>query len=134
MQTLIEGGIALIIAIQSLGDWLIAPMKFFSYLGNEEFFLLVLPLLYWSVDSALGLRVAFILVTSNLFNHVGKLLFAGPRPYWVSSDVRALWSEISFGIRIARRGRCACSTSCSAPRACRTPWSTGRRITAVTMP
>lgn len=98
MQTLIEGGIALIIAIQSLGDWLIAPMKFFSYLGNEEFFLLVLPLLYWSVDSALGLRVAFILVTSNLFNHAGKLLFAGPRPYWVSSDVRALWSEISFGV------------------------------------
>ncbi|MBK9603359.1 MAG: hypothetical protein IPO36_16190 [Anaerolineales bacterium] len=56
MQTLIESGIAFIIALQSLGDWLIAPMQFFSYLGNEEFFLLVLPLLYWSVDSALGLR------------------------------------------------------------------------------
>ena len=98
MQTLIESGIAIIIAIQSMGDWLIAPMRFFSYLGNEEFFLLVLPLTYWSVDSALGLRVAFILVTSNLFNNVGKLIFAGPRPYWVSSHVRALWSsETSFG-------------------------------------
>jgi membrane-associated phospholipid phosphatase len=100
MQVLIESGIAFIIALQSaVGDWFIAPMRFFSYLGNEEFFLLILPLIYWSVDSALGLRVGFILVTSNLFNYVGKLIFAGPRPYWVSSHVRALWlTETSFGI------------------------------------
>jgi membrane-associated phospholipid phosphatase len=100
MQVLIASGIAFIIALQSaVGDWFIAPMRFFSYLGNEEFFLLVLPLIYWSVDSALGLRVGFILLTSNLFNNIGKLLFTGPRPYWVSSHVRALWlTETSFGI------------------------------------
>jgi membrane-associated phospholipid phosphatase len=100
MQVFIDSGIAFIIALQSaVGDWFIAPMRFFSYLGNEEFFLLILPLIYWSVDSALGLRVGLILVTSNLFNYVGKLIFAGPRPYWVSSHVRALWStETSFGI------------------------------------
>jgi membrane-associated phospholipid phosphatase len=100
MQVFIESGIAFIIALQSsVGDWFIIPMRFFSYLGNEEFFLLVLPLIYWSVDSALGLRVAFILVTSNLINFIGKLIFAGPRPYWVSSHIRALWStETTFGI------------------------------------
>jgi membrane-associated phospholipid phosphatase len=98
MQSLIDFGISLIVALQSTGDWLIAPMRFFSFLGNEEFFLLVLPLIYWSVDSALGLRVGVILVTSNVFNNVFKLLFAGPRPYWASSHVRALWAETSFGI------------------------------------
>jgi membrane-associated phospholipid phosphatase len=100
MQVFIESGIAFIIALQSsVGNWFIAPMRFFSYLGNEEFFLLILPLVYWSVDSALGLRVAFILVTSNLFNHIGKLIFAGPRPYWLSSHVRALWlTETGFGV------------------------------------
>jgi membrane-associated phospholipid phosphatase len=98
MQSLIDFGISLIVALQSAGDWLIAPMRFFSFLGNEEFFLLVLPLIYWSVDSALGLRVGVILVTSNVFNNVFKLLFAGPRPYWASSHVRALWAETSFGI------------------------------------
>lgn len=98
MQTLIDGGIAFIIALQGAGDWLIAPMRFLSYLGNEEFFLLILPMIYWSVDSALGLRMAFILVTSNLFNSICKYLFAGSRPYWVSSHVRALWTtETSFG-------------------------------------
>lgn len=98
MQTLIDGGIAFIIGLQGLGDWLTLPMRFFSYLGTEDFFFLVLPLIYWSVDSALGLRVGFILVTSSMFNYMGKALFAGPRPYWVSSHVRALWPETSFGI------------------------------------
>jgi membrane-associated phospholipid phosphatase len=100
MQVFFESGIAFIISLQSaMGDWLITPMRFFSYLGNEEFFLLVLPLIYWSVDSTLGLRIGFILVTSNLFNYMGKLFFAGPRPYWLSSHVRALWlTETSFGV------------------------------------
>lgn len=97
MQTLIDGGIAIVIALQSIGDWWIVPMRFFSQLGTEEFFFLVLPLLYWSVDPVLGLRVGLILTTSNIFNYVAKLLFAGPRPYWVSSHVRALWIETTFG-------------------------------------
>lgn len=98
MQTLIDGGIALIIALQGTGDWLIAPMKFFSQLGTEDFFFLVLPLIYWSIDSMLGLQVGMILVTSSMFNYVGKIIFAGPRPYWVSSHVRALWTETTFGV------------------------------------
>jgi membrane-associated phospholipid phosphatase len=97
MQNLIESGIALVISLQNAGDWLIAPMRFFSQLGTEDFFFLVLPLIYWSIDSALGLRVGMILVTSSMLNYIGKILFAGPRPYWVSSDVRALWVETSFG-------------------------------------
>lgn len=98
MQNLIEIGIGFIIALQRAGDWLILPMRFFSWLGTEEFFFLVLPLIYWCVDSALGLRVGLILITSNVFNYAGKLLFIGPRPYWVSSHVRGLWTETSFGI------------------------------------
>lgn len=61
MQTLLDGGIAFVIALQGLGDWLIAPMRFFSQLGSENFFFIVLPLIYWSMDAALGLRIAFIL-------------------------------------------------------------------------
>jgi membrane-associated phospholipid phosphatase len=98
MQTLIQFGISFIIALQSIGDWPIPLMRFFSYLGTEDFFFLVLPLVYWCVDSALGLRIGFILVTSIMFNFVGKLLFASPRPYWVSSHVRALWPETTFGL------------------------------------
>jgi membrane-associated phospholipid phosphatase len=98
MQTLIENGIAIVIAIQGMGDWLVVPMQFFSNLGTEDFFFLVLPLIYWCIDASLGLRVGFILVTSDVFNYTFKLIFAGPRPYWASSHVKALWPETSFGI------------------------------------
>ena len=98
MQTLIDNGIAFIVALQGMGDWLIFPMQLFSNLGTEEFYFLVLPLIYWCIDSALGLRVGLILVTSNILNGMGKVLLAGPRPYWVSSHARALWPETSFGI------------------------------------
>lgn len=97
MQVWIDSGIEIIIAIQSLGAWLTVPMQFFSQLGTEDFFFLVLPLIYWSIDARLGLRVGLILATSSVFNYAGKLLFAGPRPYWVSSHVQALWPETTFG-------------------------------------
>ncbi len=98
MQTLIQFGISFIVALQGLGDWLLPPMRLFSNLGTENFFFLVLPLAYWCVDASLGLRIGFILITSNMFNNMGKLLFAGPRPYWVSAHVRAFWPETTFGI------------------------------------
>lgn len=98
MQTLLENGVAFIIALQRAGDWMILPMRLFSYLGTEEFFFLVLPLIYWCIDAGLGLRVGLILVTSNMINFVGKQALAGPRPYWYSSHVRGLWVETSFGV------------------------------------
>lgn len=98
MQSLIEFGIAFILNLQSLGDGLIPLMRFFSQLGTVEFFLVFLPLIYWSIDAALGARVGLILMTGDLFNYVGKLFFAGPRPYWVDARVRGLWVETSFGI------------------------------------
>jgi membrane-associated phospholipid phosphatase len=98
MQPLIDISIAIIIAIQGMGEWLIAPMEFLSNLGTENFFFIVLPLIYWCIDSALGLRVGFILTISGTVNYVAKLLFAGPRPYWVSSHVKGLWPEATFGL------------------------------------
>lgn len=97
-MNLTTDGINLIVAIQSLGGWLQTPMQFFTFLGSENFFFLVLPLIYWSVDARLGLRVALILITSNSLNSIFKLAFASPRPYWVSTQVNPLTAETSFGI------------------------------------
>jgi membrane-associated phospholipid phosphatase len=97
MDTLVENGIDWIIAIQSLGSWLEPPMEFFTFLGYENFFFLVLPLVYWSIDAGLGLRIAFILTTSNYLNAIVKMLFTAPRPYWVSTEVEPLSVETTFG-------------------------------------
>jgi membrane-associated phospholipid phosphatase len=98
MQTILDFGVRLIVALQGLGDWLSLPMKFFSFLGTEDFFLLVLPLLYWCVDSMLGIRVTVILMLSTSLNCFFKLAFHGVRPYWYSLSVKGLAVETSFGV------------------------------------
>lgn len=93
-----DNGVAFIITVQNLGIWLETPMRFFTFLGTQNFFILILPILYWCVDSSLGLRIGLILLLSGGSNEILKLAFHGPRPYWVSAQVRALSSETSFGI------------------------------------
>lgn len=98
MELLIQNGIDWILMIQGQGAWLEGPMRFFSFLGSEEFFLLALPALYWSIHSGLGLRVGLMLLTSNSINHIFKVALGGPRPYWVSERVLPLAAETSFGV------------------------------------
>lgn len=93
----IVNGIDWVVTVQSLGSWLETPMHLLSYLGSEDFFFLVLPLVYWSIDSRVGLQIALVLSTSSILNSIFKLGYADPRPYWVSEQVRALAAESSFG-------------------------------------
>lgn len=97
MQSVLDVGLRIVVALQGLGDWLISPMNFFSFLGSEDFFMLVLPILYWCVDSPLGIRVAIILLLNTNLNAALKMAFHGPRPYWYSPSVHALVTETSFG-------------------------------------
>jgi membrane-associated phospholipid phosphatase len=98
MQPIFDFGIRLIIAFQGLGTWLELPMKIFSFLGTEEFFMVVLPIIFWCIDTDLGIRVAFILMFSNGINDAFKMALQGPRPYWLSPKVQGMATEISFGV------------------------------------
>jgi len=89
-------GIEVIRALQSVG-WLEAPMRFFTFLGSENFFLFGLPVVYWCLDAGLGMRIGFILLFSDAFNGIFKLALQSPRPYWVDPQVKALASETTFG-------------------------------------
>lgn len=97
MELILQNGIALIVALQALGDWLIVPMRFFSFLGSQEFLLLMLPVVYWSINASLGARIGAILLITGGLNDVFKLVFHGPRPYWFSAEVKAYAFEPSFG-------------------------------------
>lgn len=95
---LIHNNLPIVLFFQSLGEWLTTPMKSFTFLGQEEFFLLFMPFLYWCLDVRLGLRMGVILMLSNGVNAILKVGFHSPRPYWQSTQVRALVSESSFGM------------------------------------
>jgi membrane-associated phospholipid phosphatase len=97
MEALWNIEIAITLFFQQIGGWLALPMKAFSFLGQEQFFLVIIPALYWCFDSVLGLRVGVMLTLSyNLFGFF-KIIFHSPRPYWVSNKVHAYLSESSFG-------------------------------------
>lgn len=98
MDILQELEIQFTLFLQSLGTWLADPMRFFSMLGYEEFFMLVMPSIFWCFDAALGIRMAVMLLVCNASNNMFKLAFHTPRPYWVSTQVQAYTTETGFGL------------------------------------
>jgi membrane-associated phospholipid phosphatase len=97
MQPILDLGIKLILVLQSMGIWLILPMKIFSFLGTEDFFLIIAPVVYWCIDAQLGFRLGIYLMISVGLNDAFKVLFHGSRPYWISTQVKAYSVETSFG-------------------------------------
>src|SRR3972149_1543485 len=65
--------------------------------GRTEFYLPLLPFIYWSIARRLALRAILMLLLVDLAGSTCKLLFHQPRPYWIGG-VKA-WSEgPSYGI------------------------------------
>jgi membrane-associated phospholipid phosphatase len=98
MTYLEQLGINLILYLQSVGGWLVPLMQFFTSLGEETFFVLALPILYWCVNTVLGLRIGIILLLSGGLNDAFKVFFHRARPFWIDTRVQALRFENSFGI------------------------------------
>ena len=97
METLQQFGIGLIQALQSLSPALDGLMNLFTFLGKIEFYLLILPLIYWAIDNRLGIRALLVLIAIDILGSNFKLLFHQPRPYWVGG-VKTLAEETSYGI------------------------------------
>ncbi len=98
MNPWLEWGIPVIKWLQSLGEWLVLPMRFFTYLGNQEFYILVMPTILWCFDAVLGLRIGLLLLASGSVNNILKVVFGFPRPYWVSKDIKAYAWRPTFGL------------------------------------
>jgi membrane-associated phospholipid phosphatase len=85
------------IALQANAPGLGLLMLLISILGMPEFYLVIIPMILWCYNKTLGLRLIFILAIGAAINAMAKLLFHSPRPYWVSSEVKAFASETTFG-------------------------------------
>jgi membrane-associated phospholipid phosphatase len=90
-------GTSFIQALQTLSPALDGPMQVFRFLGEVEFYLILLPLLYWIVSPALGMRVLVLLIAVDAVTNVLRLLFHQPRPYWLGG-VRGIVSQTSYGL------------------------------------
>lgn len=73
--------------MQALGGWLKLPMKIVTFLGEEQFYLLAIPLVYWCLHKGLGQDLGVLLVLSTFANAAIKSFFKHSRPFWESSSV-----------------------------------------------
>lgn len=75
-------------AVQGLGGWLKLPMKVFTFLGDEQFYLIAIPLVYWCLHKGLGQALGILLVLSSFTNTALKSLFKHSRPFWEVSALK----------------------------------------------
>lgn len=73
--------------LSPLLDW---PFRVLTFLGNEGFYLVLLPFVYWCVDKRTGARLTFLFLLSAYVNSAAKELIHQPRPFEYDSRVKAL--------------------------------------------
>lgn len=89
MEAAWQWGLDLIRTIQLVhGPTLDAIFKAITFMGEEEFFMIILPLIFWCVDFALGARLALAFLFSPYACTVLKDLFAHPRPFELDPAVK----------------------------------------------
>jgi membrane-associated phospholipid phosphatase len=86
----------IILGIQTIAnpvlDWFFMAITF---LGNEDFYIAVLPVIYWCVDKKFGIRLAIVFLASVYINSLLKDIFATTRPD--PADVRVLYGQSGGG-------------------------------------
>ncbi len=97
MELVHNFGIQLIQALQALDPVLEVIMKFYTFMGRIEFYLLLIPYVYWVVDTRLGIRTFLLLISTDFFGMAFKQLLHQPRPYWIGG-VEQMGTETSYGI------------------------------------
>ena len=97
MGALFQFGIRITQSLQTLSPALDGFMNAVSFLGRIEFYLVLIPFIYWTIDRRIGVRTLLILIHADFLNASLKLLFHQPRPYWLG-DVKELTIEPTYGI------------------------------------
>lgn len=83
--------------LQEDASWLTPLLSAITFLGDEEFYLLLLPLVYWGVSRRIGIRLGVMLLLTAGVNSLLKLVFTTPRPTHLDPSLE-LVPEGSFGL------------------------------------
>ena len=93
MDPLILWSLEFIAAMQQIHPALHMFFRSFTFLGQPQFYVLMLPLLLWCADVRLGVRVGIFLLLSSQLNSVLKDLFHQPRPSDFDPSLQLAWFE-----------------------------------------
>ncbi len=88
MEELYQLSLALTTWLQETFPQLLGLMRVISAGGEELFYLLALPAVYWSIDKRLGRQIGYIFLLSGATNNIAKHLLRQPRPFWLDPGVQ----------------------------------------------
>lgn len=97
MESLQELGLALIRLFQESYPQLVGFFTFVSALGQEEFFLIVMPLIYWCLSKPFGKQLGYLFLMTIAVTAIAKQAFRWPRPYWLDPSV-GLATQEGYGM------------------------------------
>lgn len=97
MEPLLEFGLEATRWLQNTYPQLEEFFQIVSLFGIEEFYLALLPLIYWCLNKQLGKHYAYVFVVAVILSPLLKHAFRDPRPYWLDSQL-GLSVETSYGI------------------------------------
>ncbi|MFP4311387.1 MAG: glycerophosphodiester phosphodiesterase family protein, partial [Nitriliruptoraceae bacterium] len=83
--------------LQETAGWLTPVWEVVTFLGDEEFYLLLLPVTYWALSRRIGIRLGAMLLLSASVNGLLKLTFTTPRPFFLRPELAQV-AETSFGL------------------------------------
>jgi membrane-associated phospholipid phosphatase len=87
---ILDWGVQVVLWFQQFSPALDFPFKALTFLGDETFYLVFMPLFYWCIDRRTGARLFFLLLLSAYLNAVAKVLADQPRPFTYDPRVQAL--------------------------------------------
>jgi len=96
MDTLINFGPDISRWLQENFPQLMSFMAAITQLGSFYFYLITIPLIYWSIHKRLGAHLLFLLTLSNTVGESLKQAFRDPRPYWYDPSLKVV-DEPTYG-------------------------------------
>jgi membrane-associated phospholipid phosphatase len=98
MSDVLQWGLDFIVAVQEFrGPVLDGVFRTITFLGDEEFYLLLLPLLFWSINVRKGAHLGIVLMLSVYLNTVLKDWFQQGRPFDYDPSVKVI-DEEGYGL------------------------------------
>jgi len=91
LDEILRWGLDIVVAVQQFRtSWLDSFFIIISSLGNDFFYFLLMPLIFWCVDKNMGARLIIIFCFSNWVNSSVKNLLQQPRPFNLDPSVKVI--------------------------------------------
>ena len=72
-------------------------MTFWTNLGNFEFYLAILPLIYWSIHKRFATHLIYVIIFASFIMSALKHTFRLPRPFWINRSIGLDTRDLDYG-------------------------------------